>query len=555
MNKIRTKIRSAKIFRHGAEVVRGGKAELGEGRQTVMLLGLSTGTDLDTVRLFCAEGVRCAGIRFLSNEAESDHDQGAENKEGLQDELLKLQEKIDALKKQVGVKELQISLWQKNGDFTHRAEQSASEMEAYISLLPERIAALQQEILACTKEMKTLEKEKAELEKRRHLPVMIAELIAEHAGEYPVELHYHENAASWRGLNELHTDCSGDLELRLRAKIIQNTDEEWKNISVSLYTGNPSVGNVLPVLNPVFVQYREPVKLMAKAAPAPRMGGFMMGAAASESGYAMEDSVSFGNTEELAPSVRLQTEEAESRSGETMTEYVLAGLKTIRPGSDGITEDLQTFTISAEYRITAVPKADSDAYLTAKIASSDLPAAALSASSEVDVYLKGMYAGRTYLSLDSAEEFTEIPLGREEHIKLSRKETGRKTSSSMLKGQTITQYSYEITASSRSEKAVKLFVKDQIPVSRDKSIQVELVSAPGASRDEESGILSWELSVPAGGTSTASFSYKISYPKDKKIEEVREYASGSDGNGTVRFCPVCGSPVHGAYCPNCGSRV
>ena len=90
-------------------------------------------------------------------------------------------------------------------------------------------------------------------------------------------------------------------------------------------------------------------------------------------------------------------------------------------------------------------------------------------------------------------------------------------------------------------------MKDQIPVSQDKDITVETLELSGFSLDKETGFLTKEIPLAAGETVTTTLSYKVAWPKDKRISETRRPSR--------RFCPTCGAAVTGQFCPECGSIV
>ncbi len=85
-------------------------------------------------------------------------------------------------------------------------------------------------------------------------------------------------------------------------------------------------------------------------------------------------------------------------------------------------------------------------------------------------------------------------------------------------------------------------LRDQVPVSRDKDITVEVKDLSGAKKDDETGVVTKQLTVPANGTEKFSIAYKVSWPKDKRVSETKQ----------TRFCPECGSVVTGKFCTVCG---
>ena len=206
--------------------------------------------------------------------------------------------------------------------------------------------------------------------------------------------------------------------------------------------------------------------------------------------------------------------------------------------------DLQSYSLPCEYEIVAVPKMDIRAYMTAKIKTDDLP---VGFNGRTELYLKDVYAGSTYLAPDSTKQEFVFSLGREEAIQVSRTEKKRKTSEAMLMNSKNTEYSYELKITNGKDSEQTVVVRDQIPVSQDKTITVDLLDCSGAEKDEKDGMLTWKLQLAPKETKTLLLSYKVTWPKDKSISE-----TSSVGN---KFCPTCGARVSGSFCTECGTPV
>lgn len=529
MLNIFTEAVKADIFRKGAEITRRGTAELEEGTQQILVFGLTETANQDTARLLCGSGVTCSEMRITSMAGESSGNE----------EQTDTEERIAELQKEIEVRELQEELWKTNGDFSSRTSGPAAEIEAYIGKLPERIRKIREEIRDLRKEVRDLEQKKQDMEQRQKLPVLALEITAAQTGPVPFELHYYENAAGWSSVNEVHSDGEKTPELRMRAKITQTTQEDWKNVQISLFTGNPSSGDRLPELRSRFLDIREPVTVNYSAGAAMPQAFMGMGMAMAQASGGMMNMNS-------APMQRVETQNAEIRDDEAMTEYVLPGSRSVLKGSRGTMADLQTVLLPAEYQVISAVPEDSHAYLAAVVKPSDLP---FPEKVSAAVYLKGMYNGRTELDPMSGKEKTEITLGREEHVRISRKEISRKKSTTLLKGQKVTEYVFETRVSNTSDREITLTLRDQIPVSRNKEIIVELRESGGAELDAETGFLTKKITLSGGQTVSVPLSYKVSLPKDKELEETHQSAASSRG-----FCRNCGSRIIGnpRFCPECG---
>lgn len=530
MDILTTAIEKAGIYRSGAEVVRRGSLELSEGNHKLYVKGMSGSVRYDTVRLFGADGLRVSNQRF---EAFGEHQEEKESEN--------IRREIEEIEKQIEVRQMQIDMWRSNGDFTARTSQSASEVEEYIEKLPERVDKLNGIISEYRKQQEALTEELQKAERAESSPAVVVDVDVEKAGTYPFELRYFENNAEWNPVYELYSDGEGPLEIRMRARIAEHTGEDWENVQISLFTGNPSSGSALPELGTLYLDYRQEVQYRASVAmgkAAPAMMNMMMDSAA-----ASDDVMEFGAVEES--SVRMQTAEADVSDDDTMTEYILPGRRDVLDNYDGTMADLQSYEIPAEYEVAAVPVLDTRAYLTAKVKTADIP---FTNAFSTGVFLKGKYLCTVYLDPDLTKEEIVITLGEDERIKVSRKEVSRKAANTFLKGQRTVDHVFETRVTNISGKDMEVFLKDQVPVSREKDITVEVRELSGMTREEKTGEVSGRVGVPAGQTVTKTLAYKVSWPKDKKVTESRDHSG-------TRICSECGSPVYGQFCPVCGSRV
>ena len=527
-----TRIKSVQIYRSGAAVERRGSMTLQKGLNKVSISGLSNSADTASLRLFFPEGVSGNNIRTL-NPAFDDQEEEKPS--------AAVAEKISLVEQEKEILNEQIRLWKENGTFTGEGC-DVGQIEAYIEKLPERVMNVNRRLNALAKEKKELEKQLNEMLEQERKPLVTADLYAEAEGTYPFSLKYYDNGASWHPVYEIHTEGKGsELEFRVRAALVQNTGEDWEDINVSLYTGNPSRSNDLPVLNPVYLNIRPEIQMRASAP----MGGAGVFAKLTESYLAGEEADADMAMEETVQMKRIETPQAEVSDSETMTEYILNEPRTVICGNDGTIVDLQTFRLSAEYELIAVPKLQNNAFLCANVKTADLP---VMVGGNAGVYLSDAYIGEVMISPDMSEENFRISLGKDDRIQVQRKEARRKNATTLLKSQNTREQEYEIQITNRKAEDVQLTVHDQIPVSQDKTISVDNVKTDNGSLDEKTGEVIWKLTVPSQKTETVHLGWRVAWPKDKELQETRPYVSR-------RFCPECGSPMNGNTCPVCNYGI
>ena len=500
---IETKLTAAAVYRSGCIVRRCGRVYLQKGTQTVRLEGLTAGVDESTLRLSVPAGVSGSNVQV-------EHP----TREAQREALKEIAAKAAALQSRIESREKIAALWETNADFSQKESLSVGEMAAYLEKLPERLESLSREIAALKEEKVGLDKEYADAKKKAALPFVTAELSAAEAGEYPVELTYRENQAFWNPVYEIHAgDDEAALKLRMRAKIFQNSGEDWEGAVLTLFSGNPSVSGTIPEMMPVHLRIYEPPVYKNRNAGGMRFGAMMKTARMDEE-MAIEECA-----DAEAPMMAMNAVMAGSGTaakGETMTEYALNGRWDVRNGQEIIC-DIKTDDLPCRYHVVAVPKLSDEAYLAAEVATSlledmqDTPAA---------VYLKGTFAGNVILEPDMTKDSYDLSLGVDETVKVKREQKKKYTSNVLLKGQKKTEYEYEITVSSRKEKKIAVTVSDQLPISNEKTIAVEAMNISGAEKEEDTGFLRWNFELEPGETKSVTLAWTVAWPKDKRTEEV-----------------------------------
>lgn len=497
---IESQIIDGQIYRDGAIVRRKFSVTLQEGMQKLEVSGLTETADTDSIRLFAPEGLSIADVQTeqLSEEMRE------EQTKSLVDEIKTIKDELELI-------ELQIQLWKNNADFAKRQNIAVQDIFQYLKELPRTIKQFVEERTSITKKLEQLEKD---LEKKENLldkPILKIAVDATKSGDYTFEFTYKESDAYWKPVYEVHANSDSEsLLLRLTGKVSQSTYEDWRDVSLTLFTGNPNVSANIPILKAKNVRIAEPIYINSGRKTHRSHG--MMGEM-----HIDEDAMSV--SEEVVYSPKMILEEvrvgnASSNKGETMMEYKLAGTWNIAKEQEIIVH-IEEKTLPCKYHNIAVPELSSYAFLAARIENKLLEDIQNTGTS---IYLDGTFVGKAIIRIDFAAESTDLSLGIDESIKVKRIQKRRSTSLQMLKGQKKCEYEYELTIASQKSKTILMTVKDRIPVSQDKSIKIESIKHEGAKFDETTGILEWEYNIAKNETKALGLSYTVAWPKDKELD-------------------------------------
>ena len=498
MVEMTTKITSARIFRSGAEVTRRGTARLEAGEQELCVFGLSDSADEDTCRLFSEAGIRCTGLRFGPAKAARSNNE----------DINRINAEIDGLNRQLQINELQRRQLESHGA---GPDLEAAAFFAYLDEQGVRLQKLYEETTALQTRIKKLQRQCADLKRQDEQYVMLVNVTAAEAGEYTFDLQYFEPDANWESIYEIYSDAVNPLELRVRGQIIQETEEDWKDVAISLFSGNPATFTDLPKLDPIHLRLTEPYRpTFAMPSPMMPMPPSPAGSAnAAVGGRELPSTIDLEDTTSLS---RVETAPVTTQQDETMTAYALPGTRDIPRGKQGIQADLETIRVPARYQVICVAKASPTAFLVANLGEG-LPNVK---SSTAGVYLNGRYSGSANLDTDDTDDVT-ITLGQIEGLRISRAEVYRKRSKKAIRGKTVEESVYEIKIVNPTAQNISMEVRDQVPVPQEKDIQVEVLELSGGQLEQKTGVVSWNIRIPAGQGFALRLGYRVTYPDDKTL--------------------------------------
>ena len=220
-----------------------------------------------------------------------------------------------------------------------------------------------------------------------------------------------------------------------------------------------------------------------------------------------------------APAPRRKQEEIQTVSVATQyqptaTVYVIDEKYTLETDGKTATISIKQFTIEAQYQYYAAPKIDPSAFLTANIVNwqeYDLQ------SGEASLYFEGTSISKTYIDLATSGDTLSLALGKDNSIRIARKLVKEFSSKKFISSNRVETKQYQIIVRNSKKVPVLLTIEDQFPVSTNKEIDVQDTNAPEAQVNKETGVASWNFTLPPAQDKTLRISYQVKYPKEKRV--------------------------------------
>jgi len=187
---------------------------------------------------------------------------------------------------------------------------------------------------------------------------------------------------------------------------------------------------------------------------------------------------------------------------------------TIKTNGERMLIDLKVYEIPAIYQYSAIPKLEKDAFLIAKI--SDWSKYSL-LEGESNLYFEDGFVGKSILDATSLQDTLEISMGRDRSIVIERKKNEEFSQKRFIGSNVTESRQFEIVIRNTKSQPVRIKVTDQIPISVNSDIQVEVKELSGGTLNPQTGLIEWEVLLKPGEQKALKFGYEVKYPKREKV--------------------------------------
>jgi uncharacterized protein (TIGR02231 family) len=181
---------------------------------------------------------------------------------------------------------------------------------------------------------------------------------------------------------------------------------------------------------------------------------------------------------------------------------------------------ISTATIAPDLVIRSAPVADPTAFLEASfVQSEDAPLL----PGRVAIYRDGAFVGRGQMAAASKDETVRLGFGADDKVKIERAVIKRNEGSAGLIVTTskTDERAFKTTLRNGHDFPIKVAISDQLPVSENEDIVVEMLPAttPPTTTNvhDQRGVLEWAFEVKPGEVKDVAFAWRVRWPKDKGV--------------------------------------
>jgi uncharacterized protein (TIGR02231 family) len=527
---VKSEIKAVTVFLKGAQVTRKANVTISSGNSELTFVGLSPQIDKNSIQVKGDNNFTITSVNHQMNYL----DKGSTSPEvqRMEDTLQKLEFDLRLKSNLRKVFEEEKSMILSNKAIGGEEGVNIEDLIDLAGIYRSRIKEINAELVKSRKEEKELgtkvQKVRQQLrvirgENRKNTSEVVVKISSKTKVTTNLEVSYLVYNAGWTPYYDVRSsDIDGPVELTYKGNVYQNSGNDWDNINITLSSGNPTQSGTLPTVNPWVLDYEENLRVNRWTGAVGN--GVMLNSAYDQAAPVIEESIEEYDYEKKAVLKGYIT--AKQETSKSLANYTTVAQSNVNTEfkvkvpysipTDGIAYavEIQKYDLPVKYLYYAAPKYDKDAFLLAKVSGWD-EYNLLSGSA--GIYYQGTFVGKSFINTNVTEDTLDISMGRDKSIVIDRKKIkdfNKTTTVGTSKKSTV---GIEITVRNNKNKTIFMDIEDQVPISRVKEIEVELVESSDASFNESTGRLTWSVILGPGESRSFQFKYQVKYPKEQTI--------------------------------------
>jgi hypothetical protein len=575
-NTVPSILRSATVYRNGAQLVHTATATLPQGSSELIIGDISNNIDISSIHVSCTNEVAVMSVTFATEYLKPESASPVEKR---------LQDSIEGIKKEQARIDVMIQSDSELLDILSANKKIAGNNGLTLAELTKMVDYYKQKNIEVRQELngyyektdkldKLIEKLEAQIkeEEKKNTRTggrLVLQVTSPLAGQANFTVTYITKAATWSPFYDLKADNGRDsLHIVYRARLMQTTGIDWKKVKLSLSTSQPDLSGNAPLLKTWFLQFVDPQAFIrgvsTLSAPSNAVSGdFKKSQALNEVvvvGYGTTRKSETEATEPLYIVNGRVVEASEYRkieprfikTKEVLTDDKAAAIYGSR-GAAGVTlvtlKDipndyvsvsdnlmdvsfdldipydvptdgknqgvvLREFSVPCYYQYYSAPRLDREAYLLGSITGWEKLNLL---PGEANLIVEGSNIGKSFIDPAAIQDTLNLTMGHDKRIVVKKEKLADYSSVKFLGSNKKEVITYEITVRNNKKEKIRMLLKDQHPLSSTKDIEEELLESSGASVNNDTGILTWKIELNPGESKKYRVSYSVKYPKDRNI--------------------------------------
>jgi uncharacterized protein (TIGR02231 family) len=516
------------VFSDRALIERTAKVSLAAGEHSLVFGRLPVGLDTNSIQV--GGGQKCILLEIKAKDVHLNEIPDEQKKE-LHHEIEQLEFKIEELNDKVEIFRQEKELLQKLTELSSDTPKKGlfpilvpDKVNEILSFYSGKMTQIDQDLRLNNRELVKLNEQLNKLKQQANLynnaslkteKQVEIKLFTEEDTEHILILSYVVMNASWRPIYDLRLNSEEKkFVVGYNAIITQKTGEKWENVKLKLSTAKPQISASQPRLSAWFIDVFYP------APPSPKMKkeqSYRSAMPMSMKSMSVSDEVDKFMEAEEAPMPVL---EAKIETGASAVNFAIQGIHSVNDNNEKHKVAISNLNFDAILDYNAVPKFSPYAYLTATSTNnSEFPMLA----GDANIFLDNNFVANSNLKLVAPNQEFKISLGIDEGVQIEYKLVNKFSKDEGLfskKNKIVFEYKIEIKNNKKIDCLIK--IKDQIPVSQNQDIKVELLDpkykedSPNLKKTDD-GIIEWNQKINPGEKFQIGLKFSVEYPREIEV--------------------------------------
>ncbi len=596
--KIESKVQKVIVFLNSAQVTRTATVNVPAGTSTLVFTNISSAIDVQSIQV-SARGEFT--IMSVKNETDFLNEQTKEKAlESLQTQQKAINDKIAFQNNLLNIYQQEENMLVKNQVVTgNNANLDLLKLKQALDFQTQRLTEIKKKQQDVNDQIALLRVEQQKYNKQiadfnRGNNKTTSNILVTVSAKAPVQteftLNYVVNNANWYPTYDVRAkNVNSPITIAYKANVSQQSGEDWKNIKLTLSTGNPTVSGSKPQLNPYYLNFG-----MYNVGPASSItkvtgrvsdnkdGSALVGLTVKVKGTSIATTTdASGNYSIQLPTGNqmLQYNYVGYEQVERAVNYsvINVGLTPVQNSLDevvvvgygqqpraalagavaGITTqkranlaadiipimvqqtetqtnvefnidnpysipsdgkqylvEINQVELPATYQYYVAPKLSTDVFLTAQL--TDWNKYNFQ-SGEANLFFEGTFIGKSLIDTRTTTDTLNLSLGTDKNIVVTRTQPSGLTEKQALSSNKKETKNWLIEVKNRKTQSINLLVEDQIPVSQNSAIEVDVQELSGGKLDKETGKVSWSLNLKEREEKKLQLKYQVRYPKNQSV--------------------------------------
>lgn len=232
------------------------------------------------------------------------------------------------------------------------------------------------------------------------------------------------------------------------------------------------------------------------------------------SGYGTNKSTESPRKKSLAMEALSTPLPVEQTENKTSVEFEIKTPYTLNPDNKNVTVDIENYQLDAEFEYYCVPKIDRDAFLLANMVNWEQYNLL---EGEANIFFENTYVGRSILNVRNLSDTLILSLGRDKRVQVKREKLKDLTKKQFLGTKQEETRAWLITVKNNRNQPIRLNLYDQVPVSTNSEIEVNVEELSGGKLNSENGEVKWTIQLEPLGKKDIQLRYTVKYPRQRKL--------------------------------------